>query len=152
MTRRTLDVPADICINVRDCMTEAIWDSSVVPAISDFVHSLLHNMICSEHFFLSLVYRIFSFFLLVKQQNLFISKLLLSPFLYFVMETSKVAFLVKYIQYTAPQKHESTLLHTYVLNEFLTANHSCTTKYFWKKLVAHMSLLLLTPFEFKLVN
>ena len=30
--------------------------------------------------------------------------------------------------YTAPQKHESTLLHTYVMNEFLTADHSCTTK------------------------
>ena len=31
--------------------------------------------------------------------------------------------------YTDSQKHESTLLHTYVLNEFLTANRSCTTKY-----------------------
>ena len=28
--------------------------------------------------------------------------------------------------YNASQKHESTLLHTYVLNEFLTANCSCT--------------------------
>ena len=34
--------------------------------------------------------------------------------------------------YTDLQKHESTLLHMYVLNEFLTADHSCTTKYFWK--------------------
>ena len=30
--------------------------------------------------------------------------------------------------YTAQQKHESTLLHTYVLNEFLTSNRSCTTQ------------------------
>ena len=30
--------------------------------------------------------------------------------------------------YNAPQKHESTLLHTYVLNEFLTAVRSFTTK------------------------
>ena len=34
--------------------------------------------------------------------------------------------------YTASQKHESTLLHTYVLNEFLTANRLCKTKYFRK--------------------
>ena len=34
--------------------------------------------------------------------------------------------------YTASQKHESTLLHTYVLNKFLTADHSWTAKYFWK--------------------
>ena len=32
--------------------------------------------------------------------------------------------------YTAPQKHESTLLHTCVLNKFLTADRLCTTKYF----------------------
>ena len=31
--------------------------------------------------------------------------------------------------YTAPQKHKYTSLHTYVLNEFLTADHSFTTKY-----------------------
>ena len=37
--------------------------------------------------------------------------------------------------YTDSQKHESTLLHTYVLNVFLTADHSCTAKYFWKKLL-----------------
>ena len=34
--------------------------------------------------------------------------------------------------YTDSQKHESTLLHTYVLNGFLTADRSCTTKYFEK--------------------
>ena len=34
------------------------------------------------------------------------------------------------MSYTASQKHESALLHTYVLNEFLTADRSCTTKYF----------------------
>ena len=34
--------------------------------------------------------------------------------------------------YTASQKHESTLLHKYVLNEFLTVDLSCKTKYFWK--------------------
>ena len=32
--------------------------------------------------------------------------------------------------YTARQKHESTLLHTYLMNEFLTAERSCTTKCF----------------------
>ena len=31
---------------------------------------------------------------------------------------------------TAPQKHESTLLHTFVLNKFLTVDRSCTTKLF----------------------
>ena len=34
--------------------------------------------------------------------------------------------------YNAPQKHESTLLHKYVLNEFLTADRSFITKYFRK--------------------
>ena len=34
------------------------------------------------------------------------------------------------VSYNASQKHESTLLHTYVLNEFLTADSSCTTKHF----------------------
>ena len=34
------------------------------------------------------------------------------------------------LNYTASQKHESTLLHMYVLNEFLTADRSCTTKLF----------------------
>ena len=28
-----------------------------------------------------------------------------------------------------------TLLHTYVQNKFVTADHSCTTKYFWKILI-----------------
>ena len=46
----------------------------------------------------------------------------------------------KIVIYTDSQKHESTLLHTYVLNEFLTADHSSTTKYFWNTplLVAHI--------------
>ena len=39
---------------------------------------------------------------------------------------------VKSYRYNASQKHESTLLHTYVLNEFLTADRPCTTKFFWK--------------------
>ena len=34
--------------------------------------------------------------------------------------------------YRKLQKKESNLLHTYVLSEFLTANCSKTTKYFWK--------------------
>ena len=34
--------------------------------------------------------------------------------------------------YRNSQKHKSTLLHTYVLNEFLTAERSCKTKYLWK--------------------
>ena len=33
-------------------------------------------------------------------------------------------------KYTASQKHESTLLHTYVLKTFLTADRSRTAKYF----------------------
>ena len=32
--------------------------------------------------------------------------------------------------YINSQKHESTLLHMYVLNEYLTADRSITTKYF----------------------
>ena len=36
------------------------------------------------------------------------------------------------IRYRNSQKHKSTLLHTYVLNQFLTAERSCTTKYFFK--------------------
>ena len=35
--------------------------------------------------------------------------------------------------YTDSQKHESTLLHTYILNEYLTADHSCTTIFFFLK-------------------
>ena len=34
--------------------------------------------------------------------------------------------------YNASQKHESTLLHTFVLNKFLIADCSYTTKCFWK--------------------
>ena len=37
--------------------------------------------------------------------------------------------------YTNSQKHESTLLHMYVLNEFLTADRSCTIKFFEKNLI-----------------
>ena len=44
----------------------------------------------------------------------------------------KVSFLFITLSYTASQEHESTLLHTDVLDEFLTADHSCTTKYFLK--------------------
>ena len=42
----------------------------------------------------------------------------------------------KYCQmYIASQKHESTLLHSYVLNEFLTADRSCsTTNFFLEKM------------------
>ena len=61
-----------------------------------------------------------------------------------------------FVDCTARQKHESTFLHTYVMNEFLTADRSCTTKYFWKKilqkLVAHIFMLLFAPFDSKLVN
>ena len=45
----------------------------------------------------------------------------------FSLENGNAVFLVLY---TDSQKHESTLLHTYVLSKFLTANHLCTTKYF----------------------
>ena len=35
--------------------------------------------------------------------------------------------------HTMPRKkHESTLLHTYVLNEFLTADPTCSKQYFCK--------------------
>ena len=37
--------------------------------------------------------------------------------------------------YTASQKHESTLLHTYVVKEFLTTDRSCKTIHFLKKLI-----------------
>ena len=54
---------------------------------------------------------------------------------------------------TLPRKNMNlpySLVHMYVLNEFLT------TKYFWKKLlqkvVVHIFTLLLIPFELKLVN
>ena len=39
------------------------------------------------------------------------------------------------MRYNAYQKHESTLLHMYVMNEILTADYSFTTTYFRKKLV-----------------
>ena len=51
--------------------------------------------------------------------------------------------------YTASQKHESTLFHTYVLNEIFAADCSCTTKVLkklLKKLVARIFTLLLAPF------
>ena len=34
------------------------------------------------------------------------------------------------VGYRNSQKHESTLLHMYVLNGVLTADHTCTTKYY----------------------
>ena len=42
-------------------------------------------------------------------------------------------FLFRNTDYTASKKHESTLLHTYVLNEFLTADRSCTTLNIFEK-------------------
>ena len=51
-----------------------------------------------------------------------------------------ILWLVFLNTYTARQKHESTLLHTYVLNEFLTADRSWKTEYFWKN--SYKSLLL----------
>ena len=50
--------------------------------------------------------------------------------------TSSALALQNWTKYNAPQKHESTLLHTYVLNEFLTADSSCATKYFEKAICA----------------
>ena len=55
----------------------------------------------------------------------------------------------------ASQKHESNLLHAYVLNEFLTAaDRSCTTNPFEKSLIEAGSshLYALEPFASKLVN
>ena len=40
-----------------------------------------------------------------------------------------------YDKYNASPKNESTLLHTYVLNEFLKADRSFTTKYLKKTLI-----------------
>ena len=48
-----------------------------------------------------------------------------------LLSLKKYSFFYK-IFYNAPQKHESTLLHTYVLNEFLTADRLSITRYFWK--------------------
>ena len=56
--------------------------------------------------------------------------------------------------YNTWQKHESTLLHTYVLSEFLTAFH-LQLIFFAKlleKYVGHIFTLLLAPFASKLVN
>ena len=44
------------------------------------------------------------------------------------------------------QKHESTLLHFYVLNEFLKADRSCTAKYFWKTVIENGSSHLYASF------
>ena len=44
--------------------------------------------------------------------------------------TGKFSRIFKDLIYRNSQKHESTLLHMYVLNDFLTADRSCTTKYF----------------------
>ena len=53
--------------------------------------------------------------------------------IYFAIDGSRISLpLVFNFIYNASQKHDSTLLHAYVLNEFLTADRSSTTKYFWK--------------------
>ena len=61
-----------------------------------------------------------------------------------------------WVLYTLTPKKLIDLTLTYVLNEFLTADRSCATKQFWKKLLqkslAHIFTLLLTPFVSKLVN
>ena len=44
----------------------------------------------------------------------------------------KNQILICWSTYRNSQKHESTLLHMYVLNQFLIADRSCTTKYFFK--------------------
>ena len=49
--------------------------------------------------------------------------------------------------YNASQKHESTLLHKYVLNEFLTADRSFITKYFRKTLIKVGSSHLCASFD-----
>ena len=49
------------------------------------------------------------------------------------------------MKYTAPQKHESTLLHTYVLNKFLTAVH-VQQNIFEKTLIEVGSSLLYASF------
>ena len=46
----------------------------------------------------------------------------------FSVLVTNMAFLYNKSTYRNSQKHESTLLHTYVLNEFLTADRSFTTK------------------------
>ena len=62
-----------------------------------------------------------------------------------------------FITYNASQKHESTLLHMYVCTERIFDSRSFVYKnVFLKKLlcklVAHVYMLLLAPFESKLVN
>ena len=58
--------------------------------------------------------------------------------------------------YNAQQKHESTLLHTYVLNEFLTADHSVEQNIFEKVIIkvssSHLYASFGTFFASKLVN
>ena len=49
--------------------------------------------------------------------------------------------------YTDSQKHESTLFHMYVLNEFLTAHHSCTKKDLKKTLISVGSSHLYASFD-----
>ena len=53
--------------------------------------------------------------------------------------------------YTAQQKHESTLLHTYVLNTFLTADNKIFLEKILKKFVVHIFTFLLAQFVSKLV-
>ena len=85
---------------------------------------------------------------------------LLNMYLMIVVKRDVKALIIfhpKHIStYRNSQKNESILLHRYVLNEYLTADRSCTTKHFWKnskkKLVAHIFTLLLAPFAFKLVH
>ena len=48
------------------------------------------------------------------------------------LRTKRVWKLQEFRNYRNSQKHESTLLHTYVVKKNLTADRSCTAKYFWK--------------------
>ena len=57
----------------------------------------------------------------------------------------RLAFLGLMI-YRNSQKHEFTLLHTYVLNKFLTADSSCTTKSFLKKILLKLVAIYLRFF------
>ena len=77
---------------------------------------------------------------LIRRQRLILAK----KFLFLVVSKPISSFFLAYccliytankkavqgITYRNSQKHESTLLHKYVLNKFLTADRSCTTKYF----------------------
>ena len=62
-----------------------------------------------------------------KYKSLHLSLLLLLQGVQYI----KIQFTIT-LRCTDSQKHESTLLHKNVLNEFLTADRSCTNKYFWK--------------------